>query len=526
MTLDELVNSIPKDSFEEYYTTHSLSETVKHFNITEAQSEKLRYWYHLVKYNPQNKFFQLIGNIDETDFKKCFKSCTAKELCEKFNIPNYNQLSHIFAYFHVKSDEGRNKLLVNKGIHSQSEEQKKQNVIKCKQTKLKRHGDANYNNIDKHIETCISKYGVVNAMQNSDIKEKAIQTNLQRYGNRSTAQNEAVKQKSKETRIKNKGSLQASYSEAGIKRRETNLERYGVEEYVVTEDCRKNLAYKKNSKYNNEFAALLDNLNIEYEEEFRLGHYWFDFRIGNIVVEIDPYSTHNTTWSPFPGDPIDSLYHHNKSNCAKDNGYRCIHVWDWDDKKKIVSSLLPKQSVYARKCTLREVNKQECDVFLNTYHFQNTCSGQKVMLGLYYEDELVQVMTFGKPRYNKKYQWELLRLCTRYEYLVIGGAEKLFKYFVNVYRPQSVISYCDNSKFTGNVYTKLGFMPLSNNAPSIHWYRDKDKKHITNNLLMQRGYDQLFGTNYGKGSSNKELMLANNFVCIYDCGQSTFVWRT
>lgn len=525
MTLDELVSSIPKDLFEEYYTNHSLSETVKHFNITEAQSERLRYWYHLVKYNPQNKFFQLIENIDEKEFKECFKCCTAKELCEKFNIPNYNQLSHIFAYFHLDADEERNKLLVNKGIHSQSEEQKKQNVVKCQQTKLKRHGNANYNNIKKQIETCISKYGVPNAMQNSDIKEKAARTTLQRYGTRSSAQNECVKQKSKETRIRNKGSLHNSYAEASIKRRETNLERYGVEEYVVTEDCRKNLAYKKNSKYNNEFAALLDNLNIEYEEEFRIGHYWFDFRIGSTVVEIDPYSTHNTTWSPFPGDPIDSLYHLNKSRCASENGYRCVHIWDWDDKEKIIRSLLPKQSVYARKCSLKEISKQECDSFLNTYHFQNTCNGQKVMLGLYCHDELVQVMTFGRPRYNKKYEWELLRLCTEHRYLVIGGAEKLFKYFVNNYKPESIVSYCDNSKFNGDVYTKLGFVLFSKNSPSIHWYRDKDKKHITNNLLMQRGYDQLFGTNYGKGSSNTELMLANNFVCIYDCGQSTFVWR-
>lgn len=133
-------------------------------------------------------------------------------------------------------------------------------------------------------------------------------------------------------------------------------------------------------------------------------------------------------------------------------------------------------------------------------------------------------MTFGKPRYNKNYDWELLRLCSIPDYAVVGGAERLWKYFISRHQSDSVISYCDLSKFKGDVYTRLGMSLDFVNEPSKIW--SKKSEMITNNLLRQRGYDQLFNTNYGKGSSNEELMLENGWLPVYDCGQARYVWNS
>ena len=144
-----------------------------------------------------------------------------------------------------------------------------------------------------------------------------------------------------------------------------------------------------------------------------------------------------------------------------------------------------------------------------------------------YNNELIQVMTFGKPRYNKNYQYELLRLCTKFKYKVVGGSKKLFNYFIKTYIPKSIISYCDNSKFIGNVYNELGFKLKSYGVPTRHWYNIRKQIHITDNLLRQRGFDQLFGNIfgvYGKGTSNEQLMLENHFIEIYDSGQSVYVY--
>lgn len=111
------------------------------------------------------------------------------------------------------------------------------------------------------------------------------------------------------------------------------------------------------------------------------------------------------------------------------------------------------------------------------------------------------------------------------DYKIVGGSEKLFKHFINTYNIKSVISYCDASKFNGDVYKRLVFEQYKSIRPSKHWYNIKTEQHITDNLLRQRGFDQLFNTNYGKGTSNEELMLEHDFLPIYDCGQITFIYK-
>ena len=246
-------------------------------------------------------------------------------------------------------------------------------------------------------------------------------------------------------------------------------------------------------------------------------------KIGNTLVEIDPTYTHSCVVNKKGYGGKDKRYHILKTIVANKSGFNCVHIWDWDNWNKVINLLLSKKIVYAKNCELKEVSKKECDKFLNFYHLQNTCNGQKVKYGLYYNNELVQIMTFGKPRYNKNYEWELLRLCSNKDYKIVGGSEKLFKKFIRHYNPQNIISYCDNSKFSGEVYKRLEMILLSKGSPSCNWSKGKEK--ITNNLLMQRGYDQLFNANYGKGTPNRNLMIQNGWVEVYDCGQSSYIWN-
>ena len=132
-------------------------------------------------------------------------------------------------------------------------------------------------------------------------------------------------------------------------------------------------------------------------------------------------------------------------------------------------------------------------------------------------------MTFGSPRYNRNYEFELLRLCSNTNYSIVGGASKLFKHFVDTVNPGSIISYCDRSKFTGSVYEKIGMSFVRDTEPNKVW--SKGTVRITDNLLRQRGFDQLFNTDYGKGTSNEELMIEHGWLPVYDCGQRVYEWR-
>ena len=316
------------------------------------------------------------------------------------------------------------------------------------------------------------------------------------------------------------------------KRVSTCIDRYGVPYTCMTDFCR-GAGTSNDSAPNRRFesflemAGLVSGVDFIREKSIKNHTYVYDFLVNNdTLVEIDPSYSHNSTCGYRNYRcPLDKMYHHNKTSEANESGYRCIHVFDWDDQLKIAMSLTTKETLYARKCSVEEISPKDANKFTNTYHLQGVARGNTVNVCLKHNDMIVSVMSFGKPRYNKKYQYELLRYCSSCN--IVGGADKLFKYFVYKYEPQSIISYCDLSKFTGKVYEKLGFDCIGTTIGK-HWYNYRLGKHITDNLLRQRGFDQLLGDvfgKFGKGTSNEELMLSHGFVEIYDAGQKTFVWR-
>ena len=304
------------------------------------------------------------------------------------------------------------------------------------------------------------------------------------------------------------------------KARNTCLERYGVEWACQRQEAR---LKGQDSTANLKFAELLNSADIKYEREFPIESFSYDFKVGNYLIEINPYATHNSSWGIRNNKPKSAYYHKQKSDLAKKYGYFCLHVFDWDDTGKLIKLLQRRKTIGARECELRIVSKEAAKDFINEYHLQNYVR-DTVRLGLFYNDTLVSIMTFGKPRYNKNYEYELIRYCSMLN--ILGGGEKLFTHFVQNYKPNSIISYCDEAKFSGTVYPKLGFYRLGTTIrPSKHWYNYKTKQHITDSLLRQRGFDQLFKTNYGKGISNDALMLEAGFVEVYDCGQASYAWR-
>lgn len=411
-----------------------------------------------------------------------------------------------------------------------------------KRTNLERFGVDNPAKLecikDKQAQTCLQRYGVETPFQTSDFQDKVKFTSQKKYGTDFPMQCEEVKQRQiqsvmdhygvttalKLPRVRKIANKWMGSPEFLEKTKKSNIEKYGVPYNCMREECRK--SYHTISKINNRFADLLDFHNIPYEQEFSIDTYSYDFYLPNenIVIEINPTVTHNSYISIFSKTPIkEADYHFKKSQLAKDSGFKCINIWDWDDWDKVLDIISHKETVYARKTSIKEISSRQASEFIEKYHIAGKCRGTSIAYGLYYNLELVEVMTFGKPRYNKQYDYELLRLCTKSGMSIIGGASKLFNYFIK-HHTGSIISYCDASKFSGDVYSKIGMHYKSTTSPNKIWSKKSDK--ITNNLLLSKGYDQLFGTNYGKGTSNEELMLSNGWLPVYDCGQMVFEYKT
>ena len=153
------------------------------------------------------------------------------------------------------------------------------------------------------------------------------------------------------------------------------------------------------------------------------------------------------------------------------------------------------------------------------YHYQGF-RPSSVCYGLYDGDELVELMSFCKPRYNRKYNWELLRLCTKKDYQVYGGASKLLKYFQENYNG-SIISYCNRDKFDGGVYKALGFKSLG--ITKGYCYEKNGERFHRSNFTKKnclKKWPQYANTDF----TEEEIMKDQGYTKIVEnVGQETFV---
>lgn len=158
----------------------------------------------------------------------------------------------------------------------------------------------------------------------------------------------------------------------------------------------------------------------------------------------------------------DKNYHQDKCKLAKERGINLIQIFEdeWStNKDKIKKRLMyllhnEKTSIYARKCTVLEIDSKTASGFCKEHHL-NGYANSKINIGLFYNEVLVSVMTFGKSRYNKKYEYELVRYCSSGN--VIGAFGKILKYFECNYNPKSLLSYADFDWSNGEIYLKNNF---------------------------------------------------------------------
>lgn len=284
-----------------------------------------------------------------------------------------------------------------------------------------------------------------------------------------------------------------------------------------------------------ELKSLIDEDSIKIHDKTVLKNLnqELDFYIPekNLAVEVDGTYWHSQKLK-------DPKYHQNKSLECLNAGVRLIHIfeyeWIQDETREKIKQLLRNalssniKTVYARKCYIKEIDTDIEKEFLNSYHLQGYASSS-IKYGLYsqQDDELLSIMTFGASRFNNQYQYELIRYCNKPEIRVIGGAEKLFKRFIKDHNPEQIISYCSLSKFSGGVYSRLGFNRADRfiTEPNYVWVPcnfSNDKTVLTRyqtqiKKLKDQGLEIY-------GHTEDEIMQNRGYFKIYDSGNMRFVW--
>lgn len=225
-------------------------------------------------------------------------------------------------------------------------------------------------------------------------------------------------------------------------------------------------------------------------------------------------------------------FHVKKTEECNSLGIKLMHIWapDWYINKDIIKSQIKnilgfcERKIYARDCEIKEIADKECKLFLHYNHLQGPVVS-KIRYGLYYEKELVQVMTFGKKRkllrnVVEEDSYELLRLCCKNNTIVVGGASKLFSHFIKSYDPKSVMSYANRDWSMGNVYEKLNMKKLGYTRPGYFYSNGKNRvsryscqKHI----LVKMGFDE--------NSNEYEIMTSRGYYKVWDCGNIKYEWN-
>lgn len=234
-------------------------------------------------------------------------------------------------------------------------------------------------------------------------------------------------------------------------------------------------------------------------------------------------------------------YHIGKTILAESKGLRLIQIFDdeWNEHEDIVKSKIRHilgidsnlQRIYARKCTIKEIDVKVKNEFLNNNHIQGA-DRSDIKLGLYYEDILMSVMTFAKPRISMgsggqkiAYDYELSRFASNISYIVVGGFSKLFKYFERNYKWGNIISYADRRWSIGNLYEINGWINLHSTTAN-YWYVNKNtKKRYHRYTFRKQAIKDKFPEIFDPNKTEFEMMDQTEYFRLWDCGNIAYQYK-
>lgn len=263
-------------------------------------------------------------------------------------------------------------------------------------------------------------------------------------------------------RLKVRNGIRKIYADTDLRERLSSIgkERFasdpGVREILLApRSC-------KTSKLNDDVAIVLDSYGIEYEREFEINNYHFDFKIGSILLEVN-------------GDFWHQQPHNIKNDRAKATIIQMYHseydlriIWEREFRSvrgqerllEILGMITKEPTIISLEMVgfgIAEV--QLVNRFLTSFHYLGQTNRHKYCYGAYVHGELIAVACFGqliRQNITKLKAIELVRLCrhphffnhnlmSRFLAWCCREIKKLKKYEI-------VISYADTTLHHGTIY--------------------------------------------------------------------------
>ncbi len=299
--------------------------------------------------------------------------------------------------------------------------------------------------------------------------------------------------------------------------------------------CGKCHPSQKDSKPQLFVQEFLNQHNINYVQNNRkiISPYEIDFYLPNynLGIEVNGLYYHSEL------NGKDKNYHINKSKMSEKMGVKLIHIFEDEilEQKEIVLSKLSNElklnniiKIDARKCFVKEITSSVKSKFLLENHLQGD-SKDTIRYGLFYKEELVSLITFGKRKITRSAEsnWELIRFCNKNYHLVRGGFNKLLKFVLKNTDIKSFITYSD-CRWSGlnhekTVYYKCGMKFNGLSSPNYWYFKPSSqiKKYHRFNFRKSKLVSEGFDSN----KTEWEIMQERGFDKIWDCGNMKFSYK-
>lgn len=389
---------------------------------------------------------------------------------------------------------------------------------------------------DKMLKTLNEKYGGDSPFASQEVREKAKATCLERYGVENVFELEEFRNIEKMRASKlapydfsclhDKDKINKLIRSPGGWKNVAPLIGYSTNTHTVT--------YKRLREYGFdcmprsapeiEIKAFIESLGFEVAHNSRKIIYPYELDLyipeKNLAIEYNGVHWHSSYRKE--DDDYISTYHLNKTKLCNEQNIDLLHIFEneWNENKEIWKSVIrsklgkSENVIYARKCEFKIIESKVANEFCIINHLQGKVNAS-ICYGLYYGDLLVMVATFGKPRYRKDVDLELLRMCSLMNYSIIGGASKLLSKI-----DKSIVSYGNKRWSNGNVYKKLGFEYLYDSPPS-HYYSKCGKMWHRSSFMKHKL--PLIIKDYDPSLTAVENCYRNGYGRIWDCGSSVWI---
>lgn len=282
----------------------------------------------------------------------------------------------------------------------------------------------------------------------------------------------------------------------------------------------KDLLTNTRSHFQQEVITFIKSLNINYIENARsiIKPYELDIYIPENHVAIE---CNGTYWHSYQNN-TDKNYHYNKSVLCEEQGVRLIHIFEYEwyneRQRPILENIIKNalgvntNKIYARKLNIEVRKSAEMREFFDKNNIQGFRGG-KFAICLVDKDtrEVYMAYMMGHSFFGKgKYEWEVIRGATKLGYTVVGGASKIFSYFVKTYNPMNCVYYIDYNYFNGNSLKNLPQMRFIKTQPSFKNYW-KDTGTVKNREPQ-------------RNKEITELYKTGKVLQIFNAGTKVYVW--